>query len=246
MSRSYFAASLAALLCVASFASAEAPPAGTMAADDLFDADEMAAVRERLWAEHGAQRIGFFLLERFEVGDGGGAPLGWEAQGWYGTDRWRAVLETEGERGDEDEAEIMLGVRRAWRPFWDLEAGVRHDDDDAQLALGVRGLAPYWFEVAGQFFIDGEGDTLARLELEYDWRLRQRLLLQPRVQLDLALMDDGAVRGGDLGVEVGLRLRLERNRFAPYLGVEWEQALERRPDAGRRGWKALVGVRAWL
>jgi copper resistance protein B len=81
-----------------------------------------------------------------------------------------------------------------------------------------------------------------RAEASYDQRVTQRLVVQPRAELDWAAQampsaDSGRSEGAGINrVETGLRLRYEiRRTFAPYLGVAWERRLggsARRREAG--------------
>ena len=68
------------------------------------------------------------------------------------------------------------------------------------------------------------------MEAEYELLLTNRLILQPRAELDAYAKDDperGVGRGiSDVGV--GLRLRYEVHRqFAPYVGYTWERSFGR-------------------
>ncbi|MBU0799774.1 MAG: copper resistance protein B, partial [Alphaproteobacteria bacterium] len=68
------------------------------------------------------------------------------------------------------------------------------------------------------------GDLTARVEAEYDQRITQRLILQPRVEVEASASDvpELGLGSGLTHVEAGLRLRYEIIReFAPYVGVEW-------------------------
>lgn len=61
-----------------------------------------------------------------------------------------------------------------------------------------------------------------RLEGYYDQRITQRIVLQPRVELNLAAQDvaDSGIGAGLSTAEFGLRLRYEVERqFAPYVGA---------------------------
>ena len=85
----------------------------------------------------------------------------------------------------------------------------------------------YWFEVEATSYVSDEGDISAVLEAEYDLLLSQRLILQPRFETEVAVQDveDYNIGSGITGFETGLRLRYEVSRkFAPYVGVSWEQA----------------------
>lgn len=73
----------------------------------------------------------------------------------------------------------------------------------------MQGLAPYKFETEATLYA-GDGSRAALgLAGEYEVLLTNRLILQPRVEADIALTDDNR-RGIDSGleeVELGLRLR---------------------------------------
>src|SRR3546814_16672727 len=87
--------------------------------------------------------------------------------------------------------------------------------------IGFEGLAPYWFEVEGAAFLSDKGDLLGRLEGYYDQRLTQRLVLQPRVELNFATQDvpESRIGTGLSHPGPGLRPRYEIPRqSAPYNG----------------------------
>lgn len=232
------------------------------AADAIFGTEAMAASRAQVLAETGAMRTTAFILERLEAGFGDDdTTLVWDAQGWIGGDINRLVWKAEGEgvSGDGvDDIEVQALYSRAVRPFWDVQIGVRHDfadgDDTTHLVAGVQGVAPGWWEVDAALFLSSDGDLTARVEAEYDLRLTQRLILQPRVELDLSAADEPArgLSSGFTGAEAGLRLRYEiRREFAPYVGVEWHSALGGAADLARAAGhpveetRFLIGLRAW-
>ena len=72
----------------------------------------------------------------------------------------------------------------------------------------MQGLAPYWFEIDAAAFLSEKGDLTARFEAEYDQRITNRLILQPRVEFDLAAQDipEIGVGSGLSSIEAGLRL----------------------------------------
>ena len=245
------------------------PPAAAFtgpehAADTVFDPALMAQKRAaKLIAEHGGYRGHMVLLDRSEVrivnGRNGYA---WDWEGWYGGDYNRLWIKTEGEGafGDKTEdAEIQALSSRAIGPWWNLQAGVRHElrprPDRTHFVLGVQGLAPYWFEVDAAAFLSTRGDLTARIEAEYDQRLTNWFILQPRAEIDLSAQDipDARIGSGLSTIEVGLRLRYEIKReFAPYIGVQYERSVGRTAryarDAGEDvgGWALLIGLRSWF
>lgn len=234
------------------------------AADAYYDPDEMAKARAMLKAGHGAQINSLVFGERLEYQSGeGDARLVWEGQGWVGSDKHRLWVKTEGEYESSgsrfEDAELQALYSRAISPFWDLQVGVRHDPEPgpsrSYVVLGAQGLARYWFEVDAALFLSNKGDLSARLEAEYELRLTQRLLLQPRVELNAAFSDDSAIgRGSGLSTaEAGLRLRYEIVReFAPYVGVSWSETLGDSRDFQRLAgedaseWSFVAGMRFWF
>ena len=246
-----------------------APPAAgalsgpTHAADLVFGPERMTEAREALRAEHGDVRVSKLLIDRLEARIRNGSDgYAWDAEAWHGGDIDKLWLKTEGEGefgGAVDSAEVQALWSHAIGPFFDLQAGLRYDirprPDRGHVVLGVQGLAPYWFEVDAAAFLSEKGDLTARLEAEYDQRITQRLILQPRVELDLAAQDvpELGIGAGLSTVELGLRLRYEvEPRFAPYVGVAYERAFGDTADFRRAGgedlggWSLLLGVRAWF
>lgn len=233
-------------------------------ADAYFDRDAMAAARAALKKEHGGAPNWFFLAERLEYQSNEGAPaLLFDGQGWWGTDRNKIWVKSEVERdfdeGRFEEAELQALWSRPISRFFDVQAGVRHDfvrgADRTFGVVGVQGLAPYWFEIDAALFVSGEGDISARFEAEYDLLLTQRLILQPRTELNFSVTDaeDAGVGSGLSTAEVGVRLRYEiRRQFAPYVGVSWERAVGETAgfapaDGENVGAVSLVaGLRLWL
>ena len=196
-------------------------------------APDLAEAHEHMLAEHGASLNFLVLGERFEQRDDD-TQL-WELQGWLGYDRDKLWLKTEGDYDTDarstEHSEMQLLYSRAIAPFWDLQMGLRHDRADgadrSHVALGFMGLAPSWFEIDAAAFISDAGDVSARLEAEYELRFTQRLLLQPRIELNYSFDDDASMQVGE-GLDeasFGLRLRYEwRRELAPYLGLEWARA----------------------
>lgn len=185
-----------------------------------------------------------------------------DGQAWYGGDINKLWLkgELEGSWGGKPEhAEVQALWSRAIDPWFDLQAGVRFDSQPGpnrtHLALGIQGLAPYWWEVEGAVFLSNKGEVTARAEAEYDLRITQKLILQPRAEVDLSLQDvpELAIGSGLTSASLGLRLRYQVSPlFAPYVGVEYERAFgdTRRflraegEDSG--GFNLLAGIRFWF
>jgi copper resistance protein B len=113
---------------------------------------------------------------------------------------------------------------------------IRPEPRRGHVVLGIQGLAPYSFEIDAAAFLSDEGDLTARIEAEYDQRITQRLILQPRVEASFAAQDipEIGIGAGLSAFEAGLRLRYEFvPEFAPYIGVEWQQRLGDTADYAR-------------
>ncbi|TFI59623.1 copper resistance protein B [Sphingomonas parva] len=242
-------------------APAEAMAGPEHAADAVWDRAAMGASRETLRREHGDMPVSKVMIDRLEwQGRRGENGYAWDMDAWHGGDVDKLWLKSEGEGGSRlEHGEVQALWSHAIDPWFDLQLGLRQDfgsgPDRSWLAAGVEGLAPYWFEIDAAVFVSSKGEVVARAEAEYDLRITQRLILQPRAELNLSAQESAALRlGAGLSkAALGLRLRYELDRrFAPYAGVEYERAFGDTADfrraAGERrgGWNVLMGVRAWF
>lgn len=229
-----------------------------------YDPAALAASRRALQKEHGGQTSYFLLADRLEYQSNDGAPtLLFDGQGWWGTDRnkfWvKSEIDYDFSADRFEEAELQALWSRPISRYFDVQAGVRHDFQDGAErtfgVVGVQGLAPYWFELDTAIFVSGDGDISARIEAEYDLLITQRLIVQPRTELNFAVqsVEDAGVGSGLSTAEIGLRLRYEIDRqFAPYVGVNWVRSVGEtadfvRADGEKVGAVSLVaGVRLWF
>ncbi|WDI30973.1 copper resistance protein B [Hyphococcus flavus] len=219
-----------------------AAPLGALADDTAHGMSEM---RKHLQQHHGGATFWYVEGERLEYRSNEGDPVFlWDAQGWYGGDINRLWVKTEGEfdfDADEfEEAEVQALYSRAVGDFFDLQAGIRHDfapgNDRTFAVVGAQGLLPYLFEIDAALFVSDDGDVEARVEAEYELLITQRLILQPRAELNFAAQDiaEYGIGAGLSTVETGARLRYEISRqFAPYVGVSWERAVGDSADFAR-------------
>lgn len=206
------------------------------------------------------ENFGSVIVDRLEsVTARGETSLTYDWQAWYGGSYDKALIRAEGEieAGSFFNARNELLWAHAVTPNWDTQLGLRYDSgrgaERGWLAFGIQGLTPYWVYTEATAYINEQGRISFRLELEYDWLLTQKLILQPRVEMNFYSRDDFSrgINSGLSGVEAGLRLRYEITReFAPYLGVEWASA--NRPSTqnvtpnGSDELRLLAGIRFWI
>jgi len=195
-----------------------------------------------------------FKAERLEYeGNENLSLFKWDVQNWIGNDKHKLWLKTEGDYVSEQNifgrADLQLLYSRNISTFWDFQIGARRAFEPERTydaVIGFQGLAPYFIEVESAMFITDNGNVLGRLGLGYELLLTQRLILQPRIEVNVAASDIGnrGVKAGITEFETGVRLRYEIEReFAPYLGfdyVEEESLLEHHHSV-----RFVVGMRVW-
>lgn len=200
-------------------------------------------------------------VDRFETREGSVEDFQeFAGHAWFGNSYRRFILRSELEWRDLSiaESKTELLYSRAISPFWNIQLGGRFDHGDKAhrewLAFGVSGLAPFWFEVNANAYLNPEGHAAATVEAEYDLLLSQRLILQPRIAVDF-FGDSDLEAGHGKGLsksEMGLRLRYEISRqFAPYIGYErvhrhGEAVAVFEPLGQHRETQWIAGFRFWF
>lgn len=232
-------------------------------ADRAFSPSAMAEAREQMMHEQGGQTFTqvMFNLAEYQAREGRDG-YRWDGEAWFGGDINRLVVKSEGEgafREGVEAAEVQALYSRAIGPYFNLQAGIRQDFQPkparTYATIGVEGLAPYRFEVGAAAFLSDKGDLLGRMEAYYDQRITQRLILQPRVELNLAAQDvpENRIGAGLINAELGLRLRYEFSRqLAPYIGVSYDAKAGQTADFARADHKDptttsfVAGIRFWF
>jgi copper resistance protein B len=229
------------------------PPVPTdHAAERFYPAATMASARAVLRQEHGGGTYSQVLIDNAELRSGKGPDAtAVEGEAWFGNDAAKWVVKARGEHVDGegwDSAELQGLYAKPIGPYFDLQAGLRVDLEPkgrTYAALGVEGVAPYWIETKATAFLSDRGDLSARIEASHDLRLTGRLILQSKVETNLAEAGTDA--------ELGLRLRYEiRREFAPYVGVLRHRTFGDEADlaraAGERTGETrwVVGIRTWF
>jgi len=91
--------------------------------------------------------------------------------------------------------------------------------------FSFQGSAPYWFDIEPAVFVSEDGDVSAHLTSLYDLLFTQRMILQPRFEINVAASYEVREHGVGKGmndIQLGLRLRYQiRKEIAPYIGLSW-------------------------
>lgn len=206
--------------------------------------------------------FGMFNRLEWQSGEGEDAYL-FDGFAFAGRDYNRLWLELEGEGKFEGElgvAELQVLWSRALTSYWNLQLGVRHDfrpDPGPELTyavLGLTGLDFYWSGIEADLYVSEDGDLSSTAEWEFNEFLTQRLVLQPRLAVNIQAQDVEklGLGSGITSYEAGLRLRYEiRREFAPYIGVSWTETVGETadmlpPDEDAGTFSAVAGLRMWF
>jgi len=170
----------------------------------------------------------------------------WDLDGWIGGDLNKVWLKSEGEIADgrTEKAELWGLYSRNVAAHWDVQAGLRYDPRPdvpnarahTYLTAGLTGLAPYWFETEAHLFVRDDGAVSARLRQENEWLITQRLIVKPRLEVNLNTRKDpmAGLGTGVTDASLGFQTRYEFSReFAPYVDLTYRQMYGATADYAR-------------
>jgi copper resistance protein B len=158
------------------------------------------------------------------------------------------------------DAQLLYG--RFVRKYYDFQLGLRAETQNyqgrnvtrAHAVIGIEGLVPYRYEFESAVFISQNGDLSGRLSFSRDLLITQRLILQPRLETNVAAqtVERFTVGRGLNNIEFGMRLRYEfRRKFGPYAGISFDRSFFGTADLVRQEGgdpgqiRFVVGVRMW-
>ncbi|MFD2207658.1 copper resistance protein B [Kiloniella antarctica] len=169
----------------------------------------------------------------------------WDGDAFIGTDEVKLRLRSSGDYSLDDstfdtlEHQGLLQVPIS--DFFDAKGGLRYDSPKGEnrgyAVLGFQGMAPQWFEIESDVYLSEKGDVSARLEVDYELLLTNRLILTPTAEIDVAFSNDAEVGVGSglSTIETGLRLSydLVGRNIAPYVGINYERSFGQTRDYAR-------------
>lgn len=194
-----------------------------------------------------------------------GSNLHWDANGWHGGDYNRLWFKSEGEqnlRKADRNLDVQVLYGRFVKKYYDAQIGggvqtATYQGGNvtrAELVLGFEGFVPFKSDIETLLFVSQKGDVRGRVTFERDLLASQRLIVQPRVEGDLAIQraEEFGVGAGLNLLEFGIRARYEvRREIAPYIGVSFSRRFFGAADLARAEGKdagearLVFGVRAW-
>ena len=206
--------------------------------------------------------FGRALLDQAEWRDtGGSGTFEWQGNAWYGGDINKLLFKTQGEReqGEWEDVRAELFWDRVVSRWWRLQIGARQSfgagPDRTWAAVGVEGNGPMEVEIEATLYAGEQGRTAARIKIERDLFITQRLILQPELETNWYGTPDRArqLGAGFSDLELALRLRYEiRREVGPYLGIAWQRYFGETADFVRAEDKDsddlqfLAGLRIWF
>ena len=198
---------------------------------------------------------------------GNSSDFRWDIEGWRGGDFKRIWFKTEGQQNSAFKADYDIDFQllssRLIGPYTSLQFGGRLEAQkyfDANVArpqavAAIQTLVPYNYETQASLFIDPRANLSLRASATKDTLFTQRIVLQSRLETNLALqrVDRFTTGAGLNNLEFGLRLRYEiRREFAPYIGISFDRSfggtasLVRAQGGDTSQTRFNLGVRAWF
>jgi copper resistance protein B len=219
------------------------------------------------WEKTDEMTVSKIIFDQLEYRKGNNTEFNrWDMQGWKGTDYDKFWVKFEGldiKSENSGEFEFQALYSKAVSAYWDLQYGARYDrsygngmnDERYFGVIGFQGLAPYWFEVEPALFMDSNGEISARVVASYDLLFSQRLILQPRIEINASAsnLPELGIGQGVNNLQFDLRLRYEFIReIAPYVGITWQKkygdsaVYSQQQGSPSEFTEVVLGVRVWF
>ncbi len=181
--------------------------------------------------EHGGQIYQASSLESaWTVDRQGNGLLVSSVESSVGNDENRLFIDAELTKFESamEQYEASILYSRYIAEFWDLQAGYHHFTKDQPskqenfAAIGLMGLAPYFIETKAYLYFGKNNLWSMTLELERELLLTQKLIMQPYMEMDIAL-HEGSNKAAKAGVDefsIGVKTHYEINKkIRPFIDV---------------------------
>jgi copper resistance protein B len=207
----------------------------------------------------------FALADVLDFSPTGKGDVRWDFEGWRGGDYNRLWFKSEGDQSftqAERNIDAQLLYGHFMKKYYDFQIGGGGETATyqgrnvtrGQMVVGVEGFVPYEFDLETLLFVSYKGDVSGRLTFWREYLLTQKLILQPRVETNLAgqRVEEFTVGGGLNNIELGIRVRYEiRREWGPYVGLSFDRSFFETADLLRADGRDpsqlrfVFGVRAW-
>lgn len=173
-----------------------------------------------------------------------------DAQIDMGYDLKKIVFKAHLEQGEEEfeTAETRLLYSIATDPYWNFQIGIRKDwqeNGKDYVSIGVDGLYPYYIDTEAVLFVATDGLIQARLALEHEMMVTQKVIILAGVEADVLSTDDD---GSFVQSEAFIKLMYGITKaFIPYIGIHSENQYFSKADAEAEDeFFYTVGIHAWF
>ena len=188
----------------------------------------------------------------------------WDGQAWAGNDFNKLWVKSEGRVNADGNGQVSDGdteflYDRPISTYFNVQAGVRSDLDSMSnrtwAALGIQGLAVGNWNVELTGYASTEHRFAVKTNASWDYRVNQRLILQPQFETNFYTRDEPSrsIGAGLSDIDSGLRLRYEFSRkFAPYVGLTYQSfffdtaAMRHKGGSAAYDVRGIVGLRTWF
>ncbi|MFL0798611.1 MAG: copper resistance protein B [Cellvibrionaceae bacterium] len=211
-------------------------------------------------------------VHKLETNDNHHSAINWNLSASAARDysQWQVSTEghrsknTETDKQEIEEANLRINYSHAISPYWDAQLGWQRDfqysdkNDKTQsrdwLSIGFEGLIPWFIESEFSLLVNDRANTALHIELEKEWMLTQKWILQPELELRFYGNNDHHFHHstGLAESEFSLRLKYRAGlKFYPYIGGLWQRHHSNTADLLRRDSESLgknafiVGFHYW-
>ena len=167
-----------------------------------------------------------------------------------GYDLKKITFKTHLEKAEDEfeTAETRLMYRFAIDPYWNFQLGIRKDFQEKgkdYFSVGIDGLYPYYIDTEAVFFVATDGLMQARLALEHEIMITQKVMLMAGVEADVFSNDDD----GFVQSEAFIKLMYGITKaFIPYIGIHFEDKYFTKDEESEEVDTVFytIGLHAWF
>jgi copper resistance protein B len=169
-----------------------------------------------------------------------------------GYDLKKLVFKTHIEKGEEEleKAETRLSYSFATSPYWNFQLGIRKDFEENgkdYLSIGIDGLYPYYINTEAVLFIATDGLVEARLALEHEIMVTQKVMFMLGVEADVFSQDINDAGFAKSEAFIKLMYGITK-KIIPYIGIHTENKYFTKDEVSDENSNVFytIGLHAWF